>query len=240
MSPLESALVAIVSSDRRRPPFSIRVTTHYDPEYLAAAFERMTSSSTRRGSGRIGRLGKLGKLAGRLRNPRIPHHPSFVGAHLRLFGNGHWRYDNQTECGDVAVSYGYDGFHCWSQVAGGASRKWAPAESSDPCQLPESAWQFYASLVVREVMEPVLLVPALAISEAVRFSSDFGGAIRLHGSPQHEDRVESALVNMSATSCLVDVHEETGVVIGATGLDDDGDVLVRHAVEMMDYTGERS
>lgn len=232
MSLLESALVAIVSPERRQPPFTVGLATHYRSDFLEGILSQMTKSSSGRG---VAWTGHRGRRAGSANVQQLPYHPSFFGARLEVFTVNTWQYDEIDEAGQTVLSLGFDGVRGWSQAAHGSRTAWSPTASGDPRQLPESAWQFHASLVVREIVEPVLMLPALAIDAAHPHSSRHGAAVRLVGHPQLADRIESALVSLAARSCMVDIQLETGTVVEATSLDEMGEVLVRHTVEELRY-----
>ena len=227
MGPLESALVAIVSGWRRQPPLSLRVAAMYQPEFLERVGARLPQQPM--GQRSRWKLSVCGSGGTERSRPSYP--PSFLGARLQLMTGNRWQYDELDEESQPAVSFGYDGSVLWSQNAGGDRNIFVPRATGDPYQLDESAWQFHAGLVVREMVEPVLLLPAIAIEDAIPKSTAFGEAVTLLGHRQLADRVESALVEIEAHRAAIDIHATSGVVLSATNFDAAGSPLVSYWLE---------
>ncbi|WP_434743729.1 hypothetical protein [Micromonospora sp. SH-82] len=227
-------LVAMTTADARYPRLAIELVSFYDERYLvevvAPALGRSVAPLTTTGCRSLG-----GWL---MRNrPEAPTSPNMVRCRLQVGKPDRWRYEDLSEKGAVVRAHGSDGVTRWAYVDA-TVRAWRPDPSADVRQLAPTAWQQAPSLALREVIDPSLVLSALSIKHAEPFESEFGAAVRLHGSPRSADLVESALVSPWADRCDVDVHFATGIVLAANNMSASGRALVQHSLVTLDTSSQ--
>lgn len=87
---------------------------------------------------------------------------------------------------------------------------------------------------LREILDPALVVPAIAIERTERVDTPHGVALRLHGTPRSADVIESALISPWADACSLDVHADAGLVLAASNTRGDEWVFLTHEVTELD------
>jgi hypothetical protein len=145
-----------------------------------------------------------------------------------------WRYGEFDAEGSEVTSQGSDGHRRWYRDRDGKVRVWEPAEPERFDELPDGYWQPNVSPAAREILDPLLALPALAFQDVEPADTRHGAVVRISGSPRSPDLVESALVSPWAHRCELEVHLETGIVVKATNIRDADWPLVAHEVVELD------
>lgn len=230
MSELGRVLETMLRAGPGRKQLTIAVASHHDARYLAELVDPA-----------------LGTSVTPLARPRmrIPwHRETELADELRRRGDTlvrldiqddrRWRYSEFDAVGSELASQGSDGQRRWYRDRGGKIRVWQPAEPERIDELPDTAWQPNVSAAVREMLDPLLTLPALAVANVEPAVTQHGPVVRITGAPRSSDLVESAIVSPWAHLCDLDVQLATGIVVRATNVRDTDWLLVTHEVTELD------
>ncbi|MDG4763571.1 hypothetical protein O7632_05520 [Solwaraspora sp. WMMD406] len=223
-----SVLISMVTADMRHTRLAVSLVSMYDERYLNdIVLPQIGASQTQ--------LATPSRLLGGLLPRRREVHqspPTVVRSRAWIEKPDRWRYEEPDDSGAVALAHGSDGVTRWAYVDG-SIRQWKPTPETGARQLPPTAWQQAPNQPLREIIDPSLVLPALAIESAEERETAFGRAVRLSGHPRSADIVESALVSPWAEQCVIDVHCLTGIVVAACNFGTNGQCLTQHSLETL-------
>lgn len=231
---LGQLLVSMVRADARHTSLAVSFVSTYDERYLAEVVSPAIGASTAPLVARLGLLDRLFRRPSRRQNEhRVPPWPTVVRGRIWIAKPDRWRYEELDDSGAVVRASGCDGVRCWN-YAHGSIRQWQPTPDPDVRHLSPTAWQQAPHPPLREIIDPSLVVPALAIESVEERDTTFGPAIRLSGRPRSTDVIDSALVSPWAARSMLDVDRSTGLVVAARNFGADGQTVTEHVVTALE------
>lgn len=229
MPGLGSVLEAMVTAGDHRQQVAVELVSQYDRGYLTELVDAPLADCLAAVAGeRIGHRELLDAAGFEWPLEEV------VRAALVLGKPGQWRFERYDGAGRATIVAGCDGDWRWL-LEHGRLRVWRP-DRPITMRLPRSpSWQDVPHPPLREVLDPVLSLPAVAIDRTEPASSPFGRALRLVGRPRPGNNLfETSLVNPMADSCAIDVHAETGIILAVRNTRDVDWTLTTHQVTSLD------
>lgn len=165
MSDLATVLVAMVTADTRHQHVSIAVVSRYDNRYLSDLVDPALGTSVAPLTAKPTKLARVlpwRHTSGPPPAPRTGTH--VVRATLRVRKPDRWRYEQLDQDGAVNTTSGCDGQQRWVR-SNGRLHTWRPQPPATVYCLPEVAWQHAPHPPLREILDPALTLPAIAIKQ---------------------------------------------------------------------------
>lgn len=230
MTQLGALFVAMVSTARRKGQMRIQFTSNYDEHHLTSVVQPALGVSAGRLAHRRS-TGFLSRLLAPSANPATQPSPrTFWRSRLQIRDATHWRYEELDRDNITVRECGYDGVDWWEKTD--KAKVHEPPSFEDRLELPGWAWQYAVPLAMCEALDqPTQVLTVLEIREFELIATAYGEAGRLWGRPRIACRAESALVSPWGDECVVDVHQETGIVLAARNVNAAGEVLSMHTID---------
>lgn len=221
-------ILATMVNEDRRLPLRVELVSEYDKLFLTNTVLPATGGSKallRK------RRTPLAWLAGDSRGVSGVDRAYFSRCRLEIGDSSRWRYEELDEADQVTRLIGYNGEQCWAWH-GGKLSVWVPVPPESPFDHQESMWQAHASLTLRSVVEPSLVLATTRIQRVTSIAGTYGPATRLDVAPRYA--TESSLVSPWAERSRIDVDDFSGMIVLAVNEDRDGSVLSRHSLTMLE------
>src|SRR6266496_125903 len=168
--------------------------------------------------------------------PREHYEPAaeLLTVSVRLFvaKPGRWRYERLGEGPNPESVNACNGTVRW-QVSTSGFASWPIRAVEDPQEVPEDDWRSAPSPVLREMLEPVLILSSLEIQE-VTIPSNPSEPVGIAGRPRPAHITTlAAIVNPWADECTYLVEQHLGVILEARNLRD-GREISGHNLSLLD------